>query len=397
MKRALSMRIAVIAAALALPLVGVEHSASANQDAGRDGPADAIEAMSEGTGLTAAEMQVQLTKEDQAADVEQVLGASLGTAFAGAWYTPETGKLTAAITDPSKASEVVAHGANAKVVKHTTAELDAVQAALDDKADSLPSSITGWYVDPARNRIAIEVNRSVASASAEQAVAAVVGRTAPVRFVDVPQNPELLIDDNLAPSATYPIRGGDPWYGPGFRCSIGFSAQDAHGGKHFITAGHCTQGKGKAIGYNGKPIGKINGSVLGTRGDFGKVDVTNNRWNLTSWVNRHKGGKHVTVKGAKEAPIGVHVCRSGSTSGWHCGRILAKNQTVHYPDLIVKGLTKTNACAEPGDSGGSFLWGHQAQGMTSGGSGDCTHGGATYFSPIKPALTKWNLQLTTSR
>lgn len=396
MKRVFSIPITVIAAAV-LAVQPAAGSASANQDAGREATADMFEAMAEGTGLTAAEIQALLIKEDQAADVEQALGTSLGAAFAGAWFAPETGTLTVAVTDPSKAGDVVARGANVTVVPHTAAELDAVQTALDEKADSLPRNITGWYVDPASNRVVIEVNRSVTGASAEQAVVAAVGRTAPVRFVDVDRSPELFSDSNVEPSAKYNVRGGDAWYGPGFRCSIGFSAKDANGGKHFITAGHCTQHKGDAAGYNGKPIGKINGSVLGARGDFGKVDVTNNQWNLKPWVNRYKDGKHVTVRGAKEAPIGAHVCRSGSTTGWHCGRVLAKKQTVRYPDQIVKGLTKTNACAEPGDSGGSFLWRHQAQGMTSGGSGDCKHGGTTYFSPIKPALNTWNLQLIISR
>lgn len=80
----------------------------------------------------------------------------------------------------------------------------------------------------------------------------------------------------------------------------------------------------------------------------------------------------MSVTGSTAAAVGSSVCRSGSTSGWHCGTIEATNQTVNYQEATVSGLTETNACAEPGDSGGSWVSGSQAQRVTSGGSGDCT-------------------------
>jgi streptogrisin C len=62
----------------------------------------------------------------------------------------------------------------------------------------------------------------------------------------------------------------------------------------------------------------------------------------------------------------------------------------------VYGVTRTDVCAEPGDSGGSFVSGTEAQGMTSGGSGDCGSGGTTYFQPVQPALDAFGLTLVTS-
>lgn len=141
----------------------------------------------------------------------------------------------------------------------------------------------------------------------------------------------------------------------------------------------------------------LGGSTFDLRGDFGKVDVTSSAWSLSGTVNRYGGGD-VAVKGSAEAPIGASVCRSGSTTGWHCGTITAKNQTVIYINGgLVGGLTETTACAEPGDSGGSFITGTgQAQGMTSGGSGDCKEGGETLFQPVKEALNAYGLTLVTS-
>src|SRR3546814_10184058 len=81
----------------------------------------------------------------------------------------------------------------------------------------------------------------------------------------------------------------------------------------------------------------------------------------------------VTGTGHAEAPIGAAICRSGRTTGWHCGAIQAKNVTVNYSsgETVLK-LTQTTACSEGGDSGGSYISGTgQAQGVLSGGSGNC--------------------------
>jgi streptogrisin C len=112
-------------------------------------------------------------------------------------------------------------------------------------------------------------------------------------------------------------------------------------------------------------------------------------------VNDYNGGT-VAVQGSTEAAVGASVCRSGSTTGWRCGTIQAKNQTVNYPEGSVTGLTRTSACAERGDSGGSWLSGNQAQGVTSGGSGNCTTGGTTFFQPVNEILQAFGLTLVTS-
>ena len=95
----------------------------------------------------------------------------------------------------------------------------------------------------------------------------------------------------------------------------------------------------------------------------------------------------VTVVEATTRDVPVHLDALGT--------VQALNQTVNYAEGSVFGLTRTSVCAEPGDSGGSFIAGNSAQGMTSGGSGDCTFGGTTYFQPIGPALTGWGLTLVT--
>jgi hypothetical protein len=60
----------------------------------------------------------------------------------------------------------------------------------------------------------------------------------------------------------------------------------------------------------------------------------------------------------------------------------------------VTGLIETNVCAEPGDSGGPLFSEGIALGVTSGGNGDCTAGGTTFFQPITKALTALGVKLT---
>jgi len=62
-----------------------------------------------------------------------------------------------------------------------------------------------------------------------------------------------------------------------------------------------------------------------------------------------------------------------------------------YSQGTVTGMIRTNVCAEPGDSGGSLVAGNGAQGVTSGGSGNCTVGGTTYFQPVNEILDTYGL------
>jgi streptogrisin D len=97
-------------------------------------------------------------------------------------------------------------------------------------------------------------------------------------------------------------------------------------------------------------------------------------------------GGYRDITGAGNAFVGQSVTRSGSTTGLHGGTVTATNATVNYAEGRVRGLIQTNVCAEPGDSGGSLFSGTTALGLTSGGSGNCTLGGTTFFQPVTEAL-----------
>jgi streptogrisin C len=367
-----------LAATVSVPAVAA--SAPVSVDTSTNGVVispDVASALARDLGLSPARARGRFAQQDRAEAQVATLRTDLGPIFAGSWFDPIAGKAVVAVTDITFVPRLLDAGVEARVVTRTDAQLAAVADGLARRP--VPAGVVGWYVDLPTDQVVVQVlDRSPATA----AFVAAAGSAARAETV------------TARPRPLYAVRGGDAWYGPNFRCSVGFGATDAAGGKHFVTAGHCTAGGGPASGYNQISLGRSNGSHFGTGGDYGKVDVTSGQWTLSGVVA--DGGGAVAVRGSAEAAVGAAVCRSGSTSGWHCGTIQAKNQTVVYPEGTVTGLTRTNVCAEPGDSGGAWISGNQAQGVTSGGSGDCTHGGTTYFSPVNPALSAYGLRLVTS-
>ncbi|GIJ32527.1 MULTISPECIES: S1 family peptidase [Micromonospora] len=333
-----------------------------------------LAAMQRDLDLTPTEARTRIARDDKGTRTDASLRRSLGSSYAGGWMTADG--LVVAVTGKAAANRVKAAGAQATIVERSGAELDRIKATLDRHAAKAPAgAVPGWYVDVTTNTVVVLANGNTAAA-AKFVRTSRVDATA-VRVVSTTEAPRLLYD----------VRGGDAYY-MGGRCSVGFSVT---GG--FVTAGHCGRTGTATQGYNQVAQGTFRGSSF-PGNDYGWVQ-TNSNWTPQPWVNNYSGG-NVTVAGSTEAAVGAAVCRSGSTTGWRCGTIQAKNQTVNYAEGSVSGLTRTNACAEPGDSGGSWLSGQQAQGVTSGGSGNCSSGGTTYFQPVNEILSAYGLTLRTS-
>ena len=104
-------------------------------------------------------------------------------------------------------------------------------------------------------------------------------------------------------------------------------------------------------------------------------------------------GSTQDITSAGNAYVGQAVKRSGSTTGVHSGSVTAVNATVNYAEGTVTGLIKTTVCAEGGDSGGPLYDGSKALGLTSGGSGDCTSGGTTFFQPAREAANAYGVTI----
>lgn len=330
-----------------------------------------LEAMQRDLGLTAGQAQDRLHSEAVANTADRTLRGVLADAFGGSRYDAELGKLVVGVTDSNLIDEVRAAGAEAKLVNFSAKQLSGVVDGLN--THQAPQGVTGWYLDSASNSVVLTAATGSAAKATEFVRSTGVDEQA-VRVVESAEAPRLLAD----------VIGGNAYtIGGSARCSVGFSVE---GG--FVSAGHC----GSEGDSTSTPSGTFAGSSF-PGDDYSYVETASGE-TPQPLVNDYAGGT-VGVAGSTEAAEGSSICRSGSTSGWHCGTVEAKNQTVNYAEGSVEGLTRTNACAEPGDSGGSWLAGDQAQGVTSGGSGDCSSGGTTYFQPVNEILDAYGLTLLT--
>lgn len=386
-RRKIAVAAAVVAAAGAavaftLPsMAGTTPQSAAKAPSGSGVSPQILAAMQRDLGLNADQAAARLKRAKWASGVSAKLSAETGTDFGGAWLAPDGSTLKVAVTNADAAKVAKAAGAVPVLVKHSEQTLDAAKAQLD-AVKSSAKNLSGWYVDVTTNKVVVVAKPDAAAKAQAWA------ENAGVKSADLN-----VVTSTAAPKPLADLNGADPYFisldGGTARCSIGFSVE---GG--FVTAGHCGAPGDKTSDQQQNAMGEVKASVFPGDNDEGFVTVTGGQ-TPQPFVKDDKG-QLLPVAGSTEAPVGAAVCRSGSTSGTHCGTIEAKNQTVVYPEGAVTGLTRTNACAEAGDSGGPWLAGDQAQGVTSGGSGDCTVGGETFFQPVNEILAINNLTLLTT-
>ncbi|GIG62457.1 hypothetical protein Lfu02_68290 [Longispora fulva] len=382
-----------LVAALALTAALLPVTASAADPV----PDGMVAGLQSDLGLTAAQARTRLAQQDTADRIAAALGRDLA---ASAWFDATSGKLTVAVTDKTTADRVRAAGAVPQTVARSAAELTGLARQIGALAGRGVAGVSGWGVDARTNSVVITVHDRGAAAGFLDTATAL---SPAVRVVDgSPQRQQSGV-----------VQAGDPWWpGTESNCSIGFAAVDSTGGKHLVTAGHCTNDANQAAygkntsGTKGEQLGTSNvggsRSINANEGDFGVVAVNHaNNWSLSNTVNTWGNGA-VSVNGTAEAVVGDAVCHSGNTTQWRCGKVTAVNQTVVYQGgPTIEGLTYTDACSNSGDSGGGYVMGSgstaKAVGLHSGGGNPCGQSSPnTVFQPVNEALQKWNLTLYTS-
>ncbi|MFD5266438.1 trypsin-like serine protease [Streptomyces sp. NPDC058335] len=377
----------VLTAFPAVAAAGPPHAARPGPAAARtlaaeQAPPEVLRALQRDLRLTAGQAAARLANEAEAGPRAGRLHNALGARFAGAWVTGRTSAgLTVATTDAADVPAIRAEGAQAAVVTTPLSGLLSLKDDLDEAAGRVPTAQTPvWYVDVRANRVVVQAtSRSAATAFIKAAGAQ--GKGLGIRVSA--ERPRLMAD----------VVGGDAYYIDGTaRCSVGFSVTKAEQ-QGFATAGHCGEAGATTTGFDDTDQGVFQASVFPDK-DMAWVGV-NSDWTATAAV-RAEAGTTVQVSGSVQALVGASVCRSGSTTGWHCGTVEQYDVSVTYAEGTVDGLSRTTVCAEPGDSGGPFVAGTHAQGVTSGGSGNCTSGGTTFFQPINPLLDEFGLTLKTA-
>ncbi|MHC3462706.1 S1 family peptidase [Streptomyces flavovirens] len=311
-----------------------------------------------------------------AGNLATTLDKTLGADAAGAYYDAEAKHLVVNVLDEAAAEQVRQAGGTARIVQNSVAELKAARQTLADRA-TLPG--TSWAVDPVSNKVVVTADRTVDSASWDKLGAVVKGLGGKAEL-------------NRTTGEFKPlIAGGDAIWGNGGRCSLGFNVVK-DGEPYFLTAGHCTDAiTSWSETQTGAEIGANEDSSFPDN-DYGLVKYTSDTAH-PSEVDLYNGSTQKITK-AGEATVGMTVTRSGSTTQVHDGEVTALDATVNYGNGdIVNGLIQTTVCAEPGDSGGSLFAGDTAIGLTSGGSGDCSAGGTTFFQPVPEALAAYGAEI----
>ncbi|MEV7774259.1 S1 family peptidase [Kitasatospora sp. NPDC086791] len=231
---------------------------------------------------------------------------------------------------------------------------------------------TAWYIDEAAGRVVVTADSTVSTAALN-------------RLTQVSGGDASVLTVRRVPGAFTPlVSAGDAIYGGQYRCSLGFNVADSHD-HYFLTAGHC--GNVAAQWYTDAAHKTLIGPTLSST--FPGHDYALVRYDNPALS--HPGG----FTSAPNAVLGEQVKRTGSTTGTHSGRVTGLNVTVRYSGGggTVRGLIQTNVCAEPGDSGGPLFDGTKALGLTSGGSGNCTVGGTTFYQPVNAALAAYGVKV----
>ncbi len=329
-------------------------------------------------GLTVGSLYVAPTAQaaptvttDRAAATAATLSDKLGSSTAGSYLDKATGKMVVTVTDKAAADSVRAAGLTPRLVARSGAQLDAATATLDRLA-AVPG--TAWVIDPVTNQVDVSVDSSVTGAKLATVKSVVKQLGGAARITPV------------AGTFSTTASGGDAIYGSGYRCSLGFNVRSGST-YYFLTAGHC--GDVAPTWYsNSSQTSRLGTTQSST---FPGADRALVRYTTTGTPPGTVGSQDITS--SRNAVVGESVRRRGSTTGIRSGSVTGLNATVNYAEGQVRGLIRTNVCAQGGDSGGSLYAGSAALGLTSGGSGNCTTGGTTFFEPVTRALSAYGVSV----
>jgi hypothetical protein len=217
------------------------------------------------------------------------------------------------------------------------------------------------------------------------------------------------------------LLGGTAYYfdgptaGSGYRCSVGFNGVNTTSrASQYVTAGHCVPPTGhpasvinQAFPNDTGTLGvtfsdavpgsfQFGGTTASTEFDSGlqavRPGAVTPQPKVATWGGGSQApgaGTPLPILGDIQGTVGSVVCKSGSTTGWRCGTILAVDQVVNVSGASVN-LVLTSACSLEGDSGGAAVVGSLALGITSAGTAasgatDCQSDDVSGIFPMRSA------------
>ncbi|MFC4604256.1 S1 family peptidase [Rhodococcus kronopolitis] len=408
MRLRLALRAAILASATILPVTAIAQAApeepvSTESAQGRSTSAEQlpdalVEAIARDLKLTPEQYLDRAELAQDLSGYAQELRQQRPDTYAGSWIGHD-GVPVVAVTSTETAEQVAKDGYATKMAAVSANHLEGSLAVLNQWILGLPrdvsSQINSTSVDLMNNRIVIDVVNSP------------IGRALNL--------PTLLaqLEVVLSPGGGGPVdnraQGGDTYVTSAQPlnqvtdqatigvCSFGFNAVTAGGEPYNISAGHCDP-KQENAGANAsvylpdygdvarsRQIGTFTHSAMGDQADgldyaLIKLNEAGIAAGLDRPTVRGANGTTVTVTGTARPVVGAPICKSGQTSTFTCGIVVA--EAVDAPLFMADGSARLvrgfagSTCTLSGDSGGAILTGTRALGITSGsnssGAPNCT-------------------------
>jgi hypothetical protein len=350
-------------------------------------------------GVSPAEAKVRMDAEHSKADALDA--AKAGTANLDGAFFDASRRLVVNVHSAKAAEVARENGLTPRTVargEKALAKLQAQVQALADRSGSAQVQSIGADLPTDRLQVVLQPGRQSAK------TVALVNQLKSVPGVDVSTNSATL-------AMTANVIGGQIMdLVPGTNCSLGYPGTTSNGNNVLLTAGHCVEGLPDVQNAAGTHIGKGIASRFRTGQpsvDMGLMDIDAEDVGRGYIDNRN--GSTTTITGSSKAPVGSTICKAGNTTGWTCGTITQYNLTVNYGGAggsitRTSGLARSTVCTEGGDSGGAYISGTTAQGMTSGGPNDghdCgfnqggnATGSYSFYQPVVDAANYYGVTLT---
>ncbi|WP_280447199.1 S1 family peptidase [Nocardia cyriacigeorgica] len=422
--RRAAVKAAIASTVLLAPMFGTSPAvAEAPQLKPGELPAELVQAISRDLKMTPTEYLDRSARAQQLSSYAREFRAERPDAFAGAWIGTD-GKPVVAVTSPDAAKIAAADGYQTRLAPVSADNLETSLTQLNQWISTLPNELSG-----AINSVAIDfLNSQLVLSVANTPVGHMLNLPTLIANVKV-----ILSPGGGGPVERRPM-GGDTYISaPGSLkdtalrgvdvCSFGFNSVDAAGNALNISAGHCNPNLGKGDQQAGVYMPNVRdipaSPELGTfvRANLGgqsgldysviKLNDRAVRAGMDQPSVRGANGTTLTVTGIADPVIGAPVCKSGQSSTFTCGFVVADRVetqlfTADGESKTVRGFAST-ACTLGGDSGGAIVSGTLALGITSGSNAaeapSCDEanialaqygGTATLGIPIRPILADIN-------
>lgn len=349
-------------------------------------PPELAQAISRDLKMTPAEYLDRAARAQQLRDYAREFRTERPDAFAGAWLGAD-GKPVMAVTSLDAARIANSDGYQTRLAPISADNLEGSLDQLTQWINGLPREISS-----AINSVAVDFLDSQLVLS--------VANTPAGHMLNLPTliaNVKVV----LSPGGGGPIErrpmGGDTYVSAPTSlddsalksvdvCSFGFNSVDAAGNALNISAGHCDPNVDKADDKAGvwvpnvhdlkssPQVGSFIGAKLGGSNglDYSIIKLNDRavRAGMDQPSVRGANGTTLNITGTAEPVTGAPVCKSGQSSTFTCGFVVADRvetqlYTTDGQSKTVRGFA-SSACTLGGDSGGAIVSGTLALGITSG-------------------------------